>query len=142
MQLNKEQLQAVTYDKGPLLVSAGPGSGKTKVIADRVKFLVDKKKIHPSKILCLTFTQAGADTMKERLETMKIDTTDITISTYHSFCTSVLRDFSISSAVGAGKIVKRSSFLVWGLENIDKFGFDSWLDISKISSITSAADLI
>ena len=140
--LNKEQLQAVTYDKGPLLVSAGPGSGKTKVIAHRVKFLVDKKKIHPSKILCLTFTHAGADTMKERLETMKIDTTDITISTYHSFCTSVLRDFSISSAVGAGRIVKRSSFLVWGLENIDKFGFDSWLDISKISSITSAADLI
>ena len=80
--------------------------------------------------------------MKERLETMKIDTTDLTISTYHSFCSSVLRDFSISSAVGAGRIVKRSSFLVWGLENIDKFGFDSWLDISKISSITSAADLI
>ena len=123
-------------------MSAGPGSGKTKVIAHRVKFLIEKKNIPPRKILCLTFTNAGAETMKERLESMKIDTTDLTITTYHSFCTNTLRDFSISSAVGAGRIVNRSSFLVWGLDNIDSFGFDSWLDISKISSITSAADLI
>ena len=124
------------------MVSAGPGSGKTKVITQRVKFLLEKKKLKPSQILCLTFGNTGAETMRKRLQEMKIDTTDIKITTYHSFCLDILRDFSISSAVGAGRIVKRSSFLVWGLENIDKFGFDRWLDVSKISSVTGSADLI
>ena len=140
--LNKEQKAAVTYDKGPLLVSAGPGSGKTRVIAERVKFLIEKKKLKQTQILCLTFGNAGAEAMRARLEEMKVDTTDLQISTYHSFCNNILRDYSINSAVAAGRIVKRSSFLVWGLENIDSFGFDEWLDLTKISSVSRTAVLI
>ena len=140
--LNKEQKAAVTYDKGPLLVSAGPGSGKTRVIAERVKFLIEKKKLKQTQILCLTFGNAGAEAMRARLEEMKVDTTDLQISTYHSFCNNILRDYSINSAVAAGRIVKRSSFLVWGLENIDSFGFDEWFDLTKISSVSRTAVLI
>ena len=140
--LNKEQKAAVTYDKGPLLVSAGPGSGKTRVIAERVKFLIEKKKLKQTQILCLTFGNAGAEAMRARLEEMKVDTTDLQISTYHSFCNNILRDYSINSAVAAGRIVKRSSFLVWGLENIDSFGFDEWFDLTKISSVSHTAVLI
>ena len=142
MDLNKEQKAAVTYDKGPLLVSAGPGSGKTRVIAERVKFLIEKKKLKQTQILCLTFGNAGAEAMRARLEEMKVDTTDLQISTYHSFCNNILRDYSINSAVAAGRIVKRSSFLVWGLENIDSFGFDEWFDLTKISSVSHTAVLI
>ena len=142
MKLNTEQRQAVTYDKGPLLVSAGPGSGKTRVITERVAFLLKKKKLKPSEILCLTFSDAGADTMRKRLEEMNVDITDLRISTYHSFCNEILRDFSVNSAVGTGRIVKRASFLVWGLENIDSFGFDKWLDVKNIKSVSSASELI
>jgi len=139
LSLNKEQLQAVTYDKGPLLVSAGPGSGKTRVITERVAFLLKKKKLEPTQILCLTFTEAGAETMKNRLAEMKIDTTDIQISTYHSFCSNILRDYT---HLGSAKIVKRSSFLVWALDNIDSFKFDHWLDIKNIKSTSNTAELI
>lgn len=128
---NKEQLQAITYDKGPLLVAAGPGSGKTAVITERVKFLLTKKKVKPTEILCLTFSEKGAREMKTRLEKMKIDTADIQISTYHSFCNKILHDFSMISGIGTGRLVSRASFLVWGLENIDSFGFDSWIEIKS-----------
>ena len=84
--LNKEQKAAVTYDEGPLLVSAGPGSGKTRVIAERVKFLIEKKKLKQTQISCLTLGNAGAEAMRATLEEMKVDTTDLQISTYHSFC--------------------------------------------------------
>ncbi len=128
---NKEQLQAITYDKGPLLVAAGPGSGKTAVITERVRFLLKKKKVKPTEILCLTFSEKGAREMKTRLDKMKIDTTDIQISTYHSFCNKILHDFSMISGIGTGRLVSRASFLVWGLENIDSFRFDDWIEIKS-----------
>ena len=86
-----------------------------------------------------TFTEAGAETMKKRLAEMKIDTTDIQISTYHSFCNNILRDYT---HLGSAKIVKRSSFLVWALDNIDSFKFDHWLDIKNIKSTSNTAELI
>ena len=61
--LNSEQEQAVRHSAGPLLVIAGPGSGKTRVIIERVKHLVDSG-IKPSEILCLTFSEKAADEMK------------------------------------------------------------------------------
>ena len=67
--LDKEQLEAVRYpyDK-PLLVAAGPGSGKTRVVAERVKDLILNQDIPPEKILCMTFTKAGEAAMQRRLE--------------------------------------------------------------------------
>ena len=136
MDLNKEQKAAVTYDKGPLLVSAGPGSGKTRVIAERVKFLL-KNGFKPPQILCLTFTVKAAQEMKQRLEDDGVDTTEIEINNYHSFFHEVLEKNKMSTGFGRGNIVDRASFLVWGMENIDSFGFNSSIEIRN-----NAAEII
>ena len=59
MNLNKSQLQAVCHDKGPMMVLAGPGSGKTMVITHRVKWLIEHAGVHPAGILVVTFTKAA-----------------------------------------------------------------------------------
>ena len=61
MKLNQSQLQAVTSGEGPMMVLAGPGSGKTTVITLRVRYLIEKKGILPQIILVVTFTNAAAD---------------------------------------------------------------------------------
>ena len=66
MELNKSQLQAVCHDKGPMMVLAGPGSGKTMVITHRVKWLIEHAGVHPAGILVVTFTKAAADEMRQR----------------------------------------------------------------------------
>ena len=118
--LNSEQEQAVRHSAGPLLVIAGPGSGKTRVIIERVKHLVDSG-IKPSEILCLTFSEKAADEMKQRLEKI-IDVTEMEISTFHSFTKGVLEENVLDSGIGMSSgIIKRSAQLVWGLKNIDSF---------------------
>ena len=121
--LNQEQQQAVTHSGSPLLVAAGPGSGKTSVIIERIIYLI-KNGLKPSEILCLTFSEKAAQVMKERLEKI-IDVTDMQISTFHSFCYDVLGDNVLDSGIGIGSgIMTRSSTLVWALKNIDSFGFE------------------
>ena len=118
--LNFEQNQAVTHSGTPLLVIAGPGSGKTRVIIDRVMHLV-RSGIKPSEILCLTFSEKAADEMKQRLEKL-IDVTEMEISTFHSFAKDALEDNVLDSGIGMSSgVIKRSAQLVWGLKNIDNF---------------------
>ena len=66
--LNPEQSEAVTHMGSPLLIAAGPGSGKTKVIVERIRHLIENKGLKPSEILCLTFSEKAALEMRERLE--------------------------------------------------------------------------
>ena len=63
---NKEQEEAITHKEGPLMVLAGPGSGKTLVITYRVKWLIENAGVHPSNILVITFTRAAAEEMRKR----------------------------------------------------------------------------
>ena len=120
--LNADQRKAVEHQGGPLLVVAGPGSGKTRVIIERVMHLV-KKGLKPSEILCLTFSEKAAGEMKQRLEKL-IDVTEMDISTFHSFAKDVLEDNVLDSGIGLSSgVIKRSAQLVWGLKNIDNFGF-------------------
>ena len=65
--LNKEQKQAVTHDKGPVLIVAGAGTGKTSVITQRFNYLVQEKGIKPEQILAITFTDKAAEEMEERI---------------------------------------------------------------------------
>lgn len=91
--LNKEQLSAVTYNKGPLLIIAGAGTGKTTVITERIKYLIRKNLAKPSEILALTFTEKAAREMVERVDVaLPLGYTQMWISTFHSFCDRVLRD--------------------------------------------------
>ena len=121
--LNPDQLEAVTHTGTPLLVTAGPGSGKTRVIVERIIHLM-RTGLKPSEILCLTFSEKAAQEMKERLEKIT-DVSDMQISTFHSFCHEVLGENVLDSGIGIGSgIMTRSSTLVWALKNIDSFGFE------------------
>ena len=142
MKFDKEKLLAIEHTGSPLLVTAGPGSGKTRVITERIKFLM-KTGLKPSEILCLTFSEKAANELKERLEgdeeiKEKIDISEMEISTYHSFCRNFLINNTESTGLGMkGGILDRSMFLVWGVQSIDKFGFDDHIEIGN-----NAAELI
>ena len=89
--LNKEQKEAVTYTGGPLLVLAGAGSGKTKVLTHRVAYFISQGLIKPENALLLTFTNKAAAEMKERVLKLLDSRSLIAASTFHSFCAKVLR---------------------------------------------------
>ncbi|MFU2157907.1 ATP-dependent helicase [Caldisericum sp. AR60] len=91
-ELNPAQLEAVTYIEGPLLVYAGAGSGKTKVITYKIAYLIDSIYIRPSQILAVTFTNKAAKEMKERTEhIIGEEIKDLFIGTFHSICAKILR---------------------------------------------------
>ena len=91
--LNEEQKKAVLYNEGPLLVLAGAGSGKTKVLTTKIAYLIKEKEISPYEILAITFTNKAAKEMKERVENLIGDEARfIQISTFHSFGLKLLRE--------------------------------------------------
>ncbi len=90
--LNKEQLEAVTHKKGPLLIVAGAGTGKTTVVTERIKYLIANSLATPSEILALTFTEKAAREMEERVDVaLPYGYTQMWISTFHSFGDRILR---------------------------------------------------
>lgn len=90
--LNKEQQEAVLHTEGPLLILAGAGSGKTRVLTHRIAYLINEKNVHPAGILAITFTNKAAREMKERTEKLLGDeSVDMWISTFHSTCVRILR---------------------------------------------------
>ncbi|MEA3357361.1 MAG: UvrD-helicase domain-containing protein [Patescibacteria group bacterium] len=96
IKLNPSQKQAVEHDKGPLLIIAGAGTGKTRVITQRIIHLTEKKLATPDEILALTFTQKAAQEMEERVDiAMPYGYQEIWISTFHSFCDKVLKQEAV-----------------------------------------------
>lgn len=94
-QLNAEQKKAVDTIDGPLLVIAGPGTGKTQLLSARVAHILQVTDTLPENILCLTFTENGASNMRERLSSFIGQAAyDVTISTYHAFGGDIIRRFS------------------------------------------------
>lgn len=92
--LNEDQQKVVEYNGNkPLLVEAGPGSGKTRVIIERVKFLINELKVNPSSLLVITFTRKAANELKDRLseDIPKNIINKMQISTIHSFCLDFLK---------------------------------------------------
>lgn len=116
--LNAAQKEAVTTTEGPVMVMAGAGSGKTKVLTTRIAYLISELGIPSSQILAVTFTNKAAREMKERIEKMlDIETKYMWVSTFHSFCTRLLRmeiealdgytrSFNIIDDEDSNKIVK------------------------------------
>ena len=91
--LNEKQKEAVVTTEGPLLVLAGAGSGKTKVLTTRIAYLIDEVGIDPYHILAITFTNKAAKEMKERVSQMLGPVGNrIQISTFHSFGLMILRE--------------------------------------------------
>lgn len=91
--LNEQQKKAVLYNEGPLLVLAGAGSGKTKVLTTKIAYLIEEKEIEPYHILAITFTNKAAKEMKDRVFNLIGDyARSIQISTFHSFGLRLLRE--------------------------------------------------
>lgn len=90
--LNPRQKEAVQHVEGPLLILAGAGSGKTRVIIHRIAYLIFEKKVDPYNILAITFTNKAASEMKKRLSDLIADKADrVWTSTFHSMCVRILR---------------------------------------------------
>jgi len=89
--LNSQQRKAVTHPAGPLLVLAGAGSGKTRVLTYRIAYLIKNQAVNPRNIIAITFTNKAAQEMKERLQQLLPSVNDILVSTFHSACVRFLR---------------------------------------------------
>ncbi len=90
--LNKEQKEAVLHNEGPLLILAGAGSGKTRVLTHRIAHLIKEQGVYPSSILAITFTNKAAREMRERIDSLIGDlSNDMWVGTFHSICIRILR---------------------------------------------------
>ena len=117
--LNPAQREAVLQTEGPVLVLAGAGSGKTRVITQRIAHIVSKKLAEPSEVLAVTFTNKAAGEMRERVSKLigKKRGSEVVLSTFHSFCLKVLRqhiehlgfrkNFTIAGEGDAHTIIRR-----------------------------------
>ena len=91
--LNPQQREAVTCTKGPLLVLAGAGSGKTRVLTHRIAYIIQHEQVQPWRILAITFTNKAAKEMRERLEMLLSETMrGMWVCTFHAMCSRILRE--------------------------------------------------
>ena len=149
MGLNAKQKEAVEYLDGPLLVLAGPGTGKTQLLSSKVAYILENTDTNPENILCLTFTESGAMNMRERLKKIVGKAgTKVNIGTYHSFGTEILAKYKNYSEeydrlldnsideLAQFKIVKK---IVDGLPGTDIIRGDNIKDIIDVISDAKSA---
>ncbi len=139
--LNEQQQEAVKATDGPLLIMAGAGSGKTRVLTHRIAYLMVEKEIAPWNILAITFTNKAAREMKERVQAILGGAAeDVWISTFHSMCVRILRrdidrmgfsrNFSILDTTDQLSVIKN----ILKEKNIDPKKFDPRSILGSISS--------
>lgn len=123
--LNSDQFRAVSYTKSPLLILAGPGSGKTFTLSEKVVQLI-KNGLKPDRILALTFSEKAAGEMEERIERIIGSGSGVEVSTFHSFCNNIIREFSFDLGINSRvRLISKEHSNVWGINHIDTFGFEN-----------------
>ena len=151
MQLNDAQKRAVEYLDGPLLVLAGPGTGKTQLLSQKVAYVLKNTDTNPENILCMTFTDSGASNMRERLKSIiGQDAAKVNIGTYHSFGADVLAQYKnyaedydrmLDSAIDEVTQYKIVKSIQDGLNGRDILRGDSVKDIVSVLSSAKSAGL-
>lgn len=122
--LNPAQLEAVKHIEGPLLILAGPGSGKTRVITHRIAYLIRVCGVSPRRVMAVTFTNKAAREMKERLEKLLGQVSDsLTVGTFHAICARILRQDG--KEVGLG-----SNFVIYDEEDQQSLVKQTLLDLN------------
>ena len=140
--MNTEQSEAVRTTEGPLLIMAGAGSGKTRVLTHRIAYLLDEKDVSPYNILAITFTNKAAKEMKQRVEQLVGEEAQVIwMSTFHSMCVRILRrdadrigierNFTIIDPTDQKSVIKD----VLKNENIDSKRFEPRMFIGAISNL-------
>ena len=130
--LNDYQKEAVRYfDKKPLLIEAGPGSGKTRVLVERIKYLIEEKKLDPSTFLVITFTRKAAKELKERLSEYltKNEIEEMQISTIHSFCLEILNKSKHSLNVLDDDLNLKKSVFIYA--HREELGFEKYTHLTR-----------
>jgi DNA helicase-2/ATP-dependent DNA helicase PcrA len=122
-ELNLQQKEAVTHDKGPLLIIAGAGTGKTRVITTRIAHLIASKKAEPGEILALTFTEKAAAEMEERADILiPYGYADIWVSTFHAFGERILRERAIELGLDSNfKVLTQPEQVIFIKEHLFEF---------------------
>ncbi|MDO4741980.1 MAG: ATP-dependent DNA helicase [Candidatus Saccharibacteria bacterium] len=151
MGLNERQKEAVEYLDGPLLVLAGPGTGKTQLLSEKVAYILKNTDTNPENILCLTFTETGAANMRERLKTIVgRDGLKVNIGTYHAFGSEILAQYKnysldyerkLEAAIDEVTQFKIMKMLQGKLPGTDILRGDNVKDIISVISEAKAAGL-
>jgi len=131
--LNSEQIKAVTHKKGPLLIIAGAGTGKTKVITHRIAWLIEQKLARPEEILALTFTEKSAAEMEERVDILvPYGYIDTWISTFHAFGDRILRDNYLEIGIdGAYEVLTKNDQMIWLKNHLFEFPLEYFRPLSN-----------
>ncbi len=138
--LNPEQKKAVEYDNGPLLIVAGAGTGKTRVITEKIKYLIAEKNLSPQEILALTFTEKAAEEMLDRVDVaMPLGYEEPWLSTFHSFCDKLLRDEALEIGLDPSyKILTPSQAWILIKEHLFDFDLDYYRPLGNPTKFISA----
>jgi DNA helicase-2/ATP-dependent DNA helicase PcrA len=129
--LNPEQRRAVTHGEGPMLVVAGPGTGKTEVITRRIAWLIATRRAMPSEILALTFTEKAAQEMQIRVDQLvPYGFADTSISTFHAFGDRLIREFAFEVRRSPdARVLSRAETIVFLRERLFELGLDAYLPL-------------
>jgi DNA helicase-2/ATP-dependent DNA helicase PcrA len=138
--LNKEQKQAVMHEKGPLLIVAGAGTGKTTVITQRIVNLIEKNLAKPEEILAVTFTEKAATEMEERVDReLEFGYLDLWISTFHAFCEKVLRENALDIGLSPDfKLLDSTSGWLLARQNLEKFDLNYYKSLGNPTKFIQA----
>ncbi|MDQ3554631.1 MAG: UvrD-helicase domain-containing protein, partial [Chloroflexota bacterium] len=130
--LDRDQRRAVTHGEGPMLVIAGPGTGKTEVITRRVAWLIATKRARPSEVLALTFTDRAADEMQTRVDVLvPYGHAEASIHTFHAFGDRLLREFGYELGLPADpRVISRAEAVVLLREHLFELGLERYLPLA------------
>ena len=139
-QLNKEQKKAVIYNKGPLLIVAGAGTGKTAVITQRLAYLIKKGRAKPEEILAITFTEKAAQEMEERIDDLlPCSYNELWVSTFHSFAKRILQTHGLDIGLSTDfKLLDSTAAWLLIRQNLDKFDLDYYKPLGNPTKFITA----